>query len=233
MINGIIVGISGKIGSSVYLKAKDYGISVVCGVDVKRLSNVDCPVYKSLEEVKENVDLIIDFSSPDSLKGIIGYLEKNPCPLFIGTTGYDEKEEIEIKNLSKKVPVFKTSNTSIGVTLIKKVVGFLSETLPQFEGYIVEKHRKNKKDRPSGTSLAIKNCFNKNRKNVEIFSMRAGDVFGEHEIFFICQNEVLSIKHTALSRDLFTEGALKACSFLLTQKNGLYDMTDYVKNSDD
>lgn len=232
-INCIIVGISGKIGNLVYQKAKDSGINVVCGVDLKTITDVDCPVYKSFDEVKENVDLIIDFSSPASLKGIMGYLEINPCPLFIGTTGYDEKEENIIKKISKKVPVFKTSNTSIGITLIKNVVSFLSDKLPQFKAYIVEKHRENKKDLPSGTSLSIKNCFNENDKDVEIFSMRGGDIFGEHEIFFICQNEVISIKHTALSRDLFIEGALKACLFLLTKKSGLYGMTDYVENSKD
>lgn len=232
MVNALIVGINGKAGSAVYNAAKDYEINVVCGIDKTLKGSADCPVYKTFDEVKEIVELIIDFSSPDALHGVADYLKTYPCPLFTGVTGYTKKDEETFKNLSNALPIFKTSNASFGVNVMKNIVKTASENLPDYSAYIVEKHRKSKKDAPSGTAILLKEAFNKEkRRNLPIFSMRGGEVCGEHEVIFICENEILTIKHQATSPKLFAEGALSCCKFLLTKKRGLFSVDDYLKEN--
>lgn len=232
MVNALIVGINGKAGSAVYNAAKDYGINVVCGIDKMLRGNADCPIYKTFDEVKEIVELIIDFSSSDALKDVADYLKINPCPLFTGVTGYSDKDEEMFKKLSKTLPIFKTSNASLGINVMKNLVKIASENLPDYSAYIVEKHRKNKKDAPSGTAILLKEAFKKEKRgNLSIFSLRGGEVSGEHEVIFICENEILTIKHQATSPKLFAEGALSCCKFLLSKKRGLYCVDDYLKEN--
>lgn len=230
MVNALIVGINGKAGSAVYNAAKDYGVNVVCGIDKTLKGSADCPVYKTFDEVKEIVELIIDFSSPDALPGVADYLKTNPCPFFTGVTGYNKKHEETFKKLSKIIPIFKTSNASLGVNVMKNLVKLASESLPDYSAYIVEKHRKSKKDAPSGTAILLKEAFTQEKRDaVSVFSLRGGEVSGEHEVIFICENEILTIKHQATSPNLFAEGALLCCKFLLTKKRGLYTFDDYLK----
>ncbi len=229
MINLLIVGINGKMGKKVYQKAKEYGLNVLCGVDKNPGGNFDCPVYRSFDEVKENIDLVIDFSSTDVCEDLYRYVKENRCALFSGTTGYTGKEKHSPKKLSAYVPVFLASNTSHGVSLLLKLVKLACKNLKGCEIEIIEKHHKYKKDAPSGTALSIKNAV-KDSINYDpvVHSIRGGNIVGEHEVLFMCGNEVITVKHEALSDEVFAEGAIKAAVFLMGKKPSLYTMDDLL-----
>lgn len=230
MINLLIVGISGKMGKKVYQKAKEYGLNVLCGVDKNVGGNFDCPVYRSFDEVKENIDLVIDFSSPDVSDDLYRFVKENRCGLFSGTTGYTGKEEHAPKKLSRYAPVFLASNTSHGVNLLIKLVKLACKNIDKCEIEIIEKHHKNKKDAPSGTALSIKKAIKESiNYDATVHSVRGGNIVGEHEVLFMCGNEIISIKHEAISDEVFAEGAIKAAIFLTGKKPGLYTMDDLLR----
>ncbi len=232
MIKTLIVGIYGGMGKTLYKNAKDYGFDVLCGVDIKESDSIGCPVYKTFDEVNESVDLVIDFSSPLAFDGVIKYATENKCALFYGTTGLNESCLKKITEASKLIPVFLSYNTSPLINIALKIVKSVSET-GQYDIEIIEKHRKLKKDAPSGTALAFKKQIQKadNARDVPIHSIRAGNIIGEHEIMFVSDNEILSVKHQALSKEVFSKNALCECLFLMNKHFGLYTMEDYINES--
>lgn len=232
MINTLIVGISGSMGRGLYKNAKDYGFNVLCGVDIKRNDNTLCPVYETFDEVHEKVDLVIDFSSPKAFEGVIKYVTENKCALFYGTTGLDKDSLKKLTEASKIIPIFLSYNTSPLIFIALKIVETISKT-GQYDVEIIEKHRRLKKDAPSGTALAFKKQIQKadRAKDIPIHSIRAGNIIGEHEIMFVSGNEILSLKHQALSREVFSVNALKECLFLTHKHFGLYTMEDYIDES--
>lgn len=233
MINTLIVGINGKMGERIYKKAKEYDLSVVCGVDKKVGGNYDCPVYKSFDEIKENVELIIDFSSPTSVFDLCKFVKDNPCPLFFGATGLKKEEKDLLLSLAKKIPLVIADNTSRGVNILLKLAEICADSLEDCNIEIIEKHHKYKKDAPSGTALLIKNTLAKHdkpsNKGVFIHSVRGGTIVGEHEVLFMCENEIISLKHEALSAEVFADGALKAAAELIAKPVGIYTMNDFYR----
>ena len=240
-MNIIISGVSGKMGGYVYEAAKKESLNIVCGIDKRISGSFDCPVYKHFDEIKEFADVIIDFSSPGNLLPMLDYAVETSTPLVICTTGYSKEQEDEIIIRSKEIPIFKASNTSTGVWVFIEACKILSEKLADYDVEIVEYHHDKKTDAPSGTSYSIlnaiketkKNCLpvfgrkglGKRRKNeIGVHSVRGGGIVGEHEVFFIGENECVSIKHTGFSKALFADGALKAAKFIIDKKAGLYDM---------
>ena len=150
--------------------------------------------------------------------------------MFSGTTGYNEKQTNLIKKLSKFVPVFMASNTSYGVNLLIQLVDLACKKIKNCRIEIIEMHHINKKDAPSGTALSIKKAISDNLNcDVPIHSVRGGNIVGEHNVLFMTDNEVISIKHTALSDEVFAEGAVKAAAFLIGKKPNLYTMNDLLK----
>ena len=247
MLNIIISGINGKMGNFVYDSAIKHGHAVVCGVDEITLGRTECPVYKSFDEVKHFADAIIDFSSPTSLNGLLKYAKANKIPLVIGTTDYNQNQEKEILTASECIPIFKSANTSLGVNLILKLCSLATKWLNGFDIEIVDKHHKYKKDSPSGTANLILNAIKKQLEytpspvygrngktprqtnEIGVHSVRGGTVVGEHSVFFFGENESVTITHTAYSKELFADGAIKATEFIANKKSGLYDMNDIVK----
>lgn len=224
MIDILISGINGKMGRAVYAAAERVkGVNIVCGVDKLTVGNFACPVYTDVKDVCEHVDAIIDFSSPSALGGILEFALDSGCAVVLATTGYSKKQMNEIEEASKFVPICVKPNMSLGIQAILKVLPELKKLLPEFDITIAETHRKGKKDKPSGTAIALSKAVS-NEAECEIVSVRGGDVPGIHEINFLGENEVISIKHTAFSREVFARGALKTCVNLYGRPPKLYEL---------
>ncbi len=249
MINVMLSGCNGKMGRVISsLLANDIEANVVCGFDINTDTSQGYPVYDCLDSVKEKVDVVIDFSHPDSLSSIISYCQKNNVPVVVATTGLSDEQKNDISELSKKVPVFFTFNMSLGinllVNLVKKATSILEDN---FDIEIVEKHHNQKIDAPSGTAImiadAIKDTMQQNaefvydrhslrekRKKNEIgmHAIRGGTIVGEHSVIFAGKDEVIEINHQAHSKEVFAVGAIKAAKFLIGKDAGMYDMADLI-----
>jgi len=248
MLNIIIVGINGQIGKFVYDSAKKNNINVVCGVDKNIVGEFDCPVFRSFDEVKNDADVIIDFSIPEMITEVLGFAKENKCAVVIGTTGYDEMQEEYISAMAQYIPIFKSSNMSLGVNLVLKLCCQAAKTLKDFDVEIIDKHHNRKLDAPSGTTIliadAIKNAVKEEREyvygrkgkgrrqksEIGIHSVRGGTLVGEHDILFLGNNESVTITHTAYSKELFADGAIKAAEFIEKKPKGFYDMNDLLKS---
>lgn len=245
MPNVIISGINGKMGRLVYSSLKQKGFNIVCGIDHTIVGEFDCPVYKNFEEVKNYANVVIDFSSVENLAPLLSYCVNSGTPVVICTTGYSKNQEKLIYTASKKIPIFKTSNTSPGITVLIKLCKIAAKLLDDFDIEIIETHHSQKLDSPSGTTLEIVDELQsikqlqpifgrygskkRNNNEIGIHSVRGGSVVGEHEILFLGNNETISIKHSAQSKKLFADGAIKAAEFILDKPNGLYGMPDLFR----
>jgi len=220
---------------------------IVAGVDTAVKEDAGYPVYTEPGQVKEKVDIIIDFSHPSALEGILKYAVEKSLPIVIATTGHSDAQKDLIINASKSIPVLLSANMSLGINLIldlaKRAAKMLQGT---FDIEIIEKHHNQKIDAPSGTALAIADSINsaipgkemkyvydrhsarqkRTTDEIGIHSIRGGTIPGEHSIIFAGNDEVIEIKHTAISRDLFAEGAVKAAAFLYGKPPGFYKMQD-------
>ena len=223
----------GKMGKAIHDILKDEVVAIV-SLDNK---------YQSIFDVKEDFDLIIDFSSHEFVYDLKKYLEKNQKCVLVGTTSHNEEEKNIIKEISHNNPVLYSSNYSLGVNLMNYLIKIATPILKEnFDIEIVEAHHNKKKDAPSGTALMLYNTIkeetgykdnysnNKQRikEEVGISSIRGGNVCGTHEVLYLGEDEILTIKHEATSRNIFAKGAVLASRWLINQKNGLYDMNDVL-----
>lgn len=241
MKKAFIFGINGKMGKMLCDVAADYGYEIVGGFDV--YGKDDVRVFSDVSLVTTDFDVIIDFSRPVTLSAIIALEQKYSVPAVIATTGYNDSELKTISMLSKKVPVFRSGNMSLGIAATKAAAIAAKSILGDaFDIEIVEKHHNQKVDSPSGTALLLadalaprdKQVFSRdgkrNKGELGITSVRGGGVVGEHEIGFYGDDEIVTVSHSARSRKLFAAGAFKAADFLLcTKKPDMYDMDDLVK----
>ncbi|MBR1868128.1 MAG: 4-hydroxy-tetrahydrodipicolinate reductase [Clostridia bacterium] len=236
----LISGINGRMGRSVSEYARNENFNVVCGVDKKIIGNVDCPVYKNFSEVRDYVDVIIDFSSAENLDDLLTFATQTNTPAAICVTGFNDEQLKKINAASETLPIYLSPNTSQGVNLLKKICKTISSSLGDFEAEIIETHHKNKADAPSGTAKLLYEEI-ANQKNFPVYgrtgkrkeneiglhSVRGGNAFGEHECKFFFGNECISVKHTAFSSSVFAIGALKAARYILGKTPGLYNSYDY------
>lgn len=248
MVKIILNGCNGKMGKIVTNTVKNYDDVTICaGVD-KNASSSDYPIFEDIKSCNEKADVILDFSRPDALYGLLSYAGKNSLPIVLCTTGYDKKQIDMINSYSQKIGIFRSANMSIGINVINNILKKISPLLYEnFDIEIIEKHHNQKVDAPSGTALmlsnTIKNSLSENTKfiygregikkrehnEIGIHAIRGGSIVGEHEIIFAGQGETIEIKHTAISREVFAIGAIKACNFMYGKKQGLYSMDDVVK----
>ena len=252
MLRVIISGIMGTMGKVVLSRCiNNSQINVVAGVDLSSGSIENIPVYSSFFECEESADIVIDFSNPSNFDNLYNFCLANMIPVVICTTGFSEEQENKIKHLSQSVAVFKSANMSLGVNLLaalaKTAVSILSE---EFDIEIIEKHHRRKVDAPSGTALMLAKEINavcdnrfhyiyeresarKSREDNEIgiHSLRGGTIVGDHEIIFAGNDEVITISHSASSRNVFATGAISAALFLVSQKSGLFDMSAMINSS--
>ncbi|MDC3185525.1 4-hydroxy-tetrahydrodipicolinate reductase [Candidatus Pelagibacter sp.] len=215
----------------------------------KKISGIK-PELNSLSSLKK-VDIIIDFSVPKCTLEILKIATKLKKKVVIGTTGFTKKEEKLINNFSKKIPILKAGNMTLGINLLMYLTEITSRSLGNnFNSKILEFHHKYKKDHPSGTALMLgrgiaagknKNFYNivgkkfLNKKNfpysnkINFNSIRKGEIIGEHEVKFSSGKEIISLNHEAFDRALYSEGALTAAKWLMNKKTGLFSMRDLLK----
>ncbi len=245
MINVLINGITGKMGNEVLqeaLKAED--IQVVAGVNnSKILLNYNIPVYNDFASVKEAVDVVVDFSSPQGAMKALDYAIEKKIPIVIATTGFDEEQELKINQYSRYIPIFKSSNMSYEVNVMCEVVSMLAKKFYDSDIEIIETHHRNKMDSPSGTALMLANTINetlynemeyvydrhkqrkrRGKKEIGISSVRGGTEAGRHTVLFLGENESFEITHNVTSRNVFARGAIKAIRFMINKQPGMYDM---------
>lgn len=248
-MNVLINGADGKMGNEL-LNAiqKQEGFNVVCGVDKVANNDKEFPIYSDIEDIKEKVDVIIDFSIPVATFKILKYAVRNKVPIVIATTGFTKDEIEQIEEFSKEIPVFRSSNMSLDINLMAKIVQEIAKVLSDTDIEIVETHHNRKIDAPSGTAILLANAINevlkekktytfdrmqkreaRKKNEIGFSSIRGGNIVGEHSVKFFGENEELEITHKAYSRQVFAEGALKAANFIVKQEKGLYDMNDVVK----
>ena len=198
----------------------------------------------------KNVDLIIDFTIPKCTFQILKIATKLKKRVVIGTTGFSKKEEILIKKISKKIPILKAGNMSLGINLLMYLTEIASQALGNnFLSKVYEVHHKHKIDHPSGTALMLgkgiaigknkdfynligKKYLNKKKfpygKKINFNSIRKGKTVGEHEVKFSSGKEIITLNHEAFDRALYSEGALTAGKWLMKKKPGLYSMRDVL-----
>jgi 4-hydroxy-tetrahydrodipicolinate reductase len=219
-------------------------------------------VYKKIAGIKlglnthdtlKNADVIVDFTVPKCTLEILEIASKLKKRAVIGTTGFTQKEEALIKKYSKKIPILKAGNMSLGVNLLMYLTQIASKSLDdKYLSKIFEVHHKHKKDYPSGTALMLgkgiadgkdKNLYNLigkkflNKKSfpygkkINFNSIRKGEIIGEHEIKFSNGKEIITLNHEAFDRTLYSDGALTAAKWLMRKKPGLYSMRDLLNFS--
>ena len=202
------------------------------------------------EKAFNKTDIIIDFTTPSCTLDILKIATKLKKKVIIGTTGFTKKEEALIKNFSKKIPILKAGNMSLGINLLMYLTEIASKSLnDDYLSKIFEVHHKHKKDYPSGTALMLgkgiadgknKNLYNLigkkflNKKTfpfgkkINFNSIRKGEIIGEHEVIFSSGKEIIKLNHEAFDRSLYSDGALAAAKWLISKKPGLYSMRNLL-----
>lgn len=248
MINILVNGCSGRMGQTVCrLADKDDELEVCGGVSLTE-ANEKYPVFTNVNDISVVPDVIIDFSVPESTFNMLEFAKKNNIPIVIATTGFSDKENEKILQYSKELPIFKSANMSFDVIMMKNLLKQVAPLLKDTDIEITEVHHNRKIDSPSGTAQMLADTINdalgnsyyceynrhdkhekRNKKEIGMSSIRGGNIVGEHSVQFFGEYETFEIKHTSYSRDVFAEGAIKAAKFMVSKKNGLYDMEDIAK----
>lgn len=252
MIKVILSGCGGKMGGTVCEVSKSYDdVEIVCGVDIRKSAVCPFPVVGSISHFKGNADVIIDFSNPDNVESLLDYALGRSMPVVIATTGLSSGQLEYINRCSEKIPIFYSSNMSLGINVMLNLVAKASKVFDQSSDVeIIEKHHNQKLDAPSGTALLIadeiakaseqpcKYVYDRHsvrkkrcRNEIGILSVRAGSIVGEHTAIFASGNEIIEITHKALSRELFAQGAITAAKFTASKTAGLYNMKDLVSDN--
>lgn len=246
----ILTGCCGKMGHVIQsIVSSRNDCEVVAGVDVYDSKDCDFPVYSSISEVEQEADSLIDFSNPSLLDSILEYGKSTNTSLVIATTGYDDCQKKQIELASKECAVFFTYNYSMGVNLLASLAKKAVEVLGDgFDIEIIEKHHNQKIDAPSGTALMLADAINeevdnrmkyeydrhskreKRTKNeIGIHAVRGGTIVGEHEIIFAGRDEIITLSHSARSKEIFAVGAVNAAVFMTGKERGMYDMSQLIK----
>ena len=252
MTRVLIHGCNGRMGNMVSSLASEYeDIRIVAGVDRADTENggKSYPIYETLADVKEEADVIIDISTAAAVDGLLAYAEEKGTAAVICTTGLSEEQVKNIQKLSQKVPVLRSGNMSLGINTLIRVLKDISKTLYEagFDVDVVEKHHKHKLDAPSGTAVMLADAaaegigkdlnvvYDRTGRRMErphdeigVSAVRGGTIVGEHEVIFAGTDEIIELKHTALSRAVFANGALKAALYLTGKAPALYTMSDVV-----
>jgi len=252
-INLAISGCMGRMGQQLIKSSKKNKNFKLVTLTENRMINKKFNGVKpelNSEKAFKKADIIIDFTIPKCTLEILKIASKLQKKIVIGTTGFTKNQENQINKFSKKIPILKAGNMSLGVNLLMYLTEIASKSLnDEYLSKIFEVHHKHKKDYPSGTALmlgkGIANGKNKNLynligkkflnkksfpygKKINFNSIRKGEIIGEHEVKFSSGKEVLTLNHEAFDRALYSEGALSAAKWLINKKPGLYSMRDLL-----
>ena len=252
-INLTITGCMGRMGQQLIKTIKkEKGFKINSLTEYKIINKKFGGIKPQLntEDAFKKTDVIIDFTVPRCTFEVLKIAAKLKKRIVIGTTGFTTKEEKLIKSYSKKIPILKAGNMSLGINLLMYLTEIASKSLgKKYLSKVFEVHHKHKKDYPSGTALMLgngiavgknTNFYNLigkkflNKKNfpygnkINFNSIRRGEIIGEHEVLFSSGKEIIKLNHEAFDRALYSEGALSAASWLMKKKPGLYSMRDLM-----
>ena len=245
----ILSGCNGKMGhviSDIVMGRDD--CTIVAGFDLNTQRQYDYPVYAKPSEYTGSGDVIIDFSHPSLLTSLLDYAEEKKIPIVLATTGYSKAQLEEIHAAAQRLPVFFSANMSLGINLMVELAKKAASVLGgSFDIEIIEKHHNQKIDAPSGTALMIADGVSgvlsekpqyvydrhsqrkkRDKNEIGIHAIRGGTIVGEHDIMFAGRDEILTISHTAMSKEVFASGAVNAAVFMCGKAPGLYNMKDMV-----
>lgn len=245
MTNIILHGCGGKMGQVVASIAEnDPACQIVAGIDARAI-NANYPVFTDIESCNVEADAIIDFSTATAVPSLLSFAKERQIPVVVCTTGLSEETMKLLEDSSKDVAVLKSANMSVGVNLLMNLVQKAAQMLADsnFDIEIIEKHHNQKIDAPSGTALALADSINeamdhqytyvydrsqsreKREKNeLGIHAMRGGTIVGEHDVIFAGKDEIIELNHTAMSKEIFAVGAIKAAKYLKGKPAGFYTM---------
>ena len=252
-INLSITGCMGRMGQQVIKSSKIAKNFKLVSVTENRVINKKISGLKpqlNSESAFKNANIIIDFTIPKCTLEVLKIASKLKKRVVIGTTGFSKKEENLIKKYSKKIPILKAGNMSLGINLLMYLTEIASKSLEDnFLSKVFEVHHKHKKDHPSGTALMLgkgiatgknkdfyklmgKKYLNKKTfpysKKINFNSIRKSEIVGNHKVFFSNGKETITLDHEAFDRALYSEGALTAAKWLMSKKPGLYSMRNVL-----
>ncbi len=252
-INLAVTGCMGRMGQQIIKSIRnDKNFKLISITENKKINKKinGIKIDLNTEEAFKNTSIIIDFTIPKCTFQVLKIASKLKKKVVIGTTGFTKKEEELIKKYSKKIPILKAGNMSLGINLLMYLTEIASNSLGEkFLSKIFEVHHKHKKDYPSGTALMLgkgialgknenfykligKKYLNKKTfpygKKINFNSLRKGEIIGEHEVKFFSGKETITLNHEAFDRALYSEGALSAAKWLVNKKPGLYSMRDLL-----
>lgn len=236
MINVIILGAAGRMGSTIARLAEEdpeikiAGLVERPGHPIVNSNLYGCIISDSLSDVIEKGDVVIDFTSKDTLIKHIDIAKEGKKAMVIGTTGLSSNQMADIKEGAKYIPILYSSNMSFGMNVIFKILPHISKLLSEFDIEIIEAHHKQKVDAPSGTAKKLFEILkaSSGKDKIDIKSIRAGDIVGDHTILFASFGERIELTHRATSRDVFAYGALKAAKFIFNKEPYLYSIFDIL-----
>ena len=248
----LISGASGKMGHAVAAAiAGRTDCTVLAGIDLNTKQYGEFPIFESFTALPEKPDVVIDFSNPAVLDSLLEYCLTNGVPAVLATTGYNEEQLAKIRKAAESIPVFFSFNMSLGINLLVQLAKKATSILGgQFDIEIVEKHHNQKLDAPSGTALMLADAINatldnqyhyvydrhskrakREKTEIGMHAIRGGTIVGEHDIIFAGHDEVITLSHSAASKEVFAVGAVNAAVFLAGQKPGMYDMSALMEQT--
>ncbi|MFQ3574661.1 MAG: 4-hydroxy-tetrahydrodipicolinate reductase [Thermodesulfovibrionales bacterium] len=264
MVNVIVMGIAGRMGSRIGAICNESDvIKIVGGIEksghtsvgkdigiVIGSGEIGVKVTDSLRDIISSGDVVIDFTHREATIQNVNVAMSSKKAMVIGTTGLSKEDMEIIKDASRQIPIVQAPNMSVGVNLLLRVLKDIANVLgDEYDVEIVELHHRMKKDAPSGTALKMAQVIaeslgrnldevgvyarkgiigERTKKEIGIQTVRAGDIVGEHTVYFGGLGERIEITHKASSRDTFARGAVRAAQWIVKQNPGLYDMQDVL-----
>lgn len=249
MTDILLCGAAGHMGKAVAAYVTNQAdLRIIAGVDVATDNDLGFPVYAAAQQFRAHADVIIDFSNPAALPGLLEYAVAHATPYVIATTGLNDAQINLVRRAAERIPIFFSANMSLGISLLRELAKKATQVLGDgFDIEIVEAHHNRKLDAPSGTALMLADAIRgelsqptryeydrhqkreaRSKHEIGMHAIRGGTITGEHEIIFAGHDETITLRHSARTREVFVAGAVNAARFLLEKPAGLYEMADLV-----
>lgn len=249
MIKLILCGCNGQMGKVIVDQVDEMdNFEIVAGMDRGEENKYNFPVFEDINDFTGEADAVIDFSNPSTLPKLLEYSTNKNVPLVVASTGFSDEEIESIKEASNKVAILYSGNMSLGINVLLSLVKKAASALEGFDIEVIEKHHNKKVDAPSGTAFMIANAINeefnndrefvhgrcgndtkRKHKEIGVHAIRGGSIVGEHSVIFAGVDEIVEVKHTAMSKKIFAVGSINAAKFIAGKEAGLYNMDDLFK----
>lgn len=230
MLRMILSGCHGRMGEKlIQVCARRSDVAIVAGFDRLGRPSESFPVFSEPAHCTVPAHVLIDFSRPDALSGLLALCLERKLPVLIAATGHSPQQQAQIELASHTIPVFYAANLSVGAYMLQVLAEKAMLALGSgFSASVIERHHAGKADAPSGTALMLSALIG---SNTPVFSIRAGTTAGEHTVLFAGDDEILKLTHEASSRDVYAAGAIRAAQFLASvSQPGLYGMKDLLNS---